>query len=194
MDQFFGGVGQPVPTITDVSVDATKTPPDSGPRSADGEVALDIQVAAAAYFAATGHPATIRVYWSQDIATAVRAATADGCDVCSISWGSDEANWKAQNSQAAADMELAATEATLAGMVVLAASGDNDSSDGGPTRANVDLPALCPHVIGSGGTTKTATTETVWNNNPGDTNGEGTGSRFSTVCSMPSWPAGQPHR
>ncbi len=193
MDQFFAGIGQPVPTIKDVSVDGTKNTPDSGPRSADGEVALDIQVAAAAYFAATGHPATIRVYWSQDIATAVRAATADGCDVCSISWGSDEANWKAQNSQAAADMELAATEATLAGMVVLAASGDNDSSDGGPTRANVDLPASCPHVIGCGGTTKTATTETVWNNNPGDTNGEGTGGGFSTVFSMPSWQAGAPH-
>jgi kumamolisin len=193
MNAFFTGIGQSTPRITDVSVDATKNTPDPGPNSADGEVTLDIQVAAAAYFVATGHPATIRVYWSQDIAAAVRAAAADGCDVCSISWGSDEANWRAQNSQAGQEMELVATEATNAGMVVFAASGDNDSSDGGPTRANVDLPASCPHVIGCGGTSKTATAETVWNNNPGDTRGTGTGGGYSTMFPMPSWQAGAPN-
>ncbi len=59
----------------------------------DYEVALDIEVAGAAYYAATGKPATIRMYWSQDIATAVQKAANDGCDVCSISWGADEATW-----------------------------------------------------------------------------------------------------
>ena len=112
MDQFFAGIGQPVPQITDVSVDGTRNTPDPGPNSADGEVALDIEVAGAAYHVATGKPATIRVYWAQDIAAAVRAATADGCDVCSISWGADEANWGAQ---AGSDMEQAATAATAAG-------------------------------------------------------------------------------
>lgn len=193
MDAFFSGIGQSVPTITDISVDGTENKPDQGPNSADGEVALDIQVSAAAYCVATGHSASIRVYWSQDIAAAVRAATADGCDVCSISWGSDEANWRAQNSQAGADMELAATEATEAGMVVFAASGDNDSSDGGPTRANVDLPSSCPHIIGCGGTSKTASAETVWNNDPGNASGQGTGGGFSTMFQMPSWQAGAPH-
>ena len=95
MDQFFRGINQPVPNITDVSVDGTQNTPDPSPNSADGEVALDIEVAAAGYYAATGKPATIRVYWAQDIASAVRAATADNCDVCSISWGADEANWGA---------------------------------------------------------------------------------------------------
>ena len=158
MDQFFRGINQPVPNITDVSVDGTQNTPDPSPNSADGEVALDIEVAAAGYYAATGKPATIRVYWAQDIASAVRAATADNCDVCSISWGADEANWGAQ---AGNDMEQAAIEATTAGMIVFAASGDNDSSDGGPGRANVDLPASAPHVIGCGGTSKTRTHETV---------------------------------
>jgi len=158
MTQFFGGIGQPVPNITDVSVDGTQNTPDPSPNSADGEVALDIEVAAAAYYVATGKAATIRVYWAQDIASAVRAATADNCDVCSISWGADEANWGAQAGQ---DMEEAAIEATTAGMIVFAASGDNDSSDGGPGRANVDLPASAPHVIGCGGTSKTRTHETV---------------------------------
>jgi len=191
MDQFFHGINQPVPNITDVSVDGTQNTPDPGPNSADGEVALDIEVAAAAYYVATGKPATIRMYWAQDIASAVRAATADGCDVCSISWGADEANWGAQAGQ---DMDQAATDATAAGMVVFAASGDNDSADGGPGRANVDLPASAPHVIGCGGTSKTRTHETVWNNNPGNADGEGTGGGFSTIFKpMPPWQAGAPH-
>jgi len=191
MDQFFHGINQPVPNITDVSVDGTQNTPDPGPNSADGEVALDIEVAAAAYYVATGKPATIRMYWAQDIASAVRAATADGCDVCSISWGADEANWGPQAGQ---DMEQAATDATAAGMVVFAASGDNDSADGGPGRANVDLPSSAPHVIGCGGTSKTRTHETVWNNNPGNADGEGTGGGFSTIFKpMPPWQAGAPH-
>ncbi|MGH7046555.1 MAG: S53 family peptidase [Stellaceae bacterium] len=191
MDQFFQGIGQPVPNITDVSVDTTQNTPNPDPNGADGEVALDIEVAAAAYYVATGKPATIRVYWAQDIAAAVRAATADGCDVCSISWGADEANWGAQAGQ---DMEQAATDATAAGMIVFAASGDNDSSDGGPSPANVDLPASAPHVIGCGGTSKTATAETVWNNTPGNPSGEGTGGGFSTIFQpIPDWQIAAPN-
>jgi kumamolisin len=191
MQQFFTGINQPVPNITDVSVDGTQNTPDPDPNGDDGEVALDIEVAAAAYYVATGKPATIRVYWAQDIASAVRVATADGCDVCSISFGADEAMWGAQAGQ---DMEQAAADATAAGMVVFAASGDNDSSDGGPTPANVDLPASAPHVIGCGGTSKTPTTETVWNNDPGNTDGEGTGGGFSTLFQpLPDWQVGAPN-
>ena len=191
MDLFFNAIGQPVPSITDVSVDGTQNTPDPSPDSADGEVALDIQVAAAAYYVATGQAATIRVYWASDIAPAVRAATADGCDVCSISWGADEANW---GTAAGQDMEQAATDATTAGMIVFAASGDNDSSDGGPNPANVDLPSSCPHVVGCGGTTKTPTTETVWNNTPGQPSGEGTGGGYSTLFQpLPAWQIGAPN-
>ncbi len=186
VQQFCSANNVPMPTITDVSVDGTKTTPGS---DADGEVALDIQVAAAAYSAATGPPANIRMYWAQDIATAVRAAYKDGCDVCSISWGADESTWGAQAGQ---DMEAAATEATAAGMIVFAASGDNDSSDGDKTPANVDLPAGCPHVVGCGGTMKTPSVETVWNNNPGQTNGEGTGGGYSTLFPAQTWQMGAP--
>ncbi len=93
--QFFTGVNLPEPNITDVSVDGTKNSDCNPHNDADGEVALDIQVAGAAYAAATGNPATIRVYWSQDITQAIIAATNDGCDVCSISWGANEASWGA---------------------------------------------------------------------------------------------------
>ena len=184
----FPGQNVPLPQIEDVFVDDTR--PTQGKNDADGEVALDIQVAAAAYYVATGKPARIRVYWARDIAPAVRRAADDGCDVFSISWGSDEANW---GRQAAEDMDAAAAYATSKGMVVFAASGDNDSSDGGPTPANVDVPAACPHVIGCGGTRKTKTDETVWNNDPGNANGQGTGGGYSTFFPMPPWQAGAPH-
>lgn len=192
MDEFFGSLGQPVPQITDVSVDGMQNSPNQNVGSeddADYEVALDIQVAGAAYFAATGKAAVIRMYWSQNIDTAVTKAAQDGCDVCSISWGADEATW---GKSAADEMESAAAAAASAGLVVFAASGDNDSSDGGSTPANVDAPASCPHVVGCGGTNKTAKAETVWNDNPGETNGEGTGGGYSTLFPAQSFQTGAP--
>lgn len=192
MDQYFSSISQPVPEITDVSVDGTVNSPNQNPGSAsdpDYEVALDIQVAAAAYYVATGKPATIRMYWSQDIASAVGKAAQDGCDVCSISWGADESTW---GQTAAQQMESAATTATNLGMAVFAAAGDNDSSDGGATPANVDCPASCPHIVGCGGTYKTSTVETVWNDSPGQTNGEGTGGGYSTIFPVQSFQVGAP--
>ncbi|MGH7691061.1 MAG: S53 family peptidase, partial [Gemmatimonadaceae bacterium] len=191
MTAFFQSVGQPVPSITDVSVDGTQNTPNQGGSAGDAdiEVALDIQVAAASYYAATGKAATIRMYWSQDIASAVQRATADGCDVCSISWGADEAVWGAT---AAQQMESAAAAAVTAGMIVFAASGDNDSSDGGSTPANVDCPSSCPHAVGCGGTYKTTTEETVWNDNPGQTDGEGTGGGYSTIFAPQAFQIGAP--
>lgn len=183
LDAYFGSLRQPAPSVIDVSVDGTQNSPG---QEADAEVALDIQIAAASYFAATGHPAQIRVYWARDIAAAVRAATADGCDTCSISWGADEAEW---GREAALHMEAAVAAAAAAGMIVFAASGDNDSSDGGPGAANVDLPAACPSAIGCGGTLKGRVGEVVWNDTPGDASGSGTGGGYSTLFAMPAWQA-----
>jgi kumamolisin len=192
LDQYFAGIGQPSPTIQDCSVDGTVNYQGPDTNGYDSEVALGIQVAGASYYVATGKPASIRVYWSQDIAMAVRAATADGCDVCSISWGYDEARWVPPTTTG--DMELAAEAATKAGTVVFAASGDNDSRDGGQDPANVDCPASCPHIIGCGGTTKTVAAETVWNNDPGETDGHGTGGGFSTAFTpLPTWQIGAPN-
>ena len=204
MDAFFEGIGQPVPTITDVALGGAGNDPDRHLQDAadpDVEVALDIQVAAAAYYVATGRPAAIRVYWAGNaagsIATAVRAAAADGCDVCSISWGADEAVWEQAGRQAgqdfAAAVEAAALAASASGMTIFAASGDNNASDGGPDPVNVDLPSACPHVVGCGGTMKTRTTETVWNEDPGDPSGHGTGGGFSRLFPQQPWQAGAPH-
>jgi kumamolisin len=192
MNAFFQSIGQPTPSITDVSVDGTQNTPNQSIGSADDpdyEVALDIEVAGASYYAATGKAAVIRVYWSQNIDTAVQKAAQDGCDVCSISWGADEAVW---GTSAVQEMESVATSATGAGLAVFAATGDNDSSDGGSAPANVDAPSSCPHVVACGGTNKTATTETVWNDNPEQTDGEGTGGGYSTVFPVQTFQIGAP--
>jgi hypothetical protein len=205
MDGFFSSIGQPTPNIADITVDGARNNPNqhlgTPDQDPDVEVTLDIQVAAAAYYVATGKPATIRVYWAKNelgsIAAAVRAAAADGCDTCSISWGKDEALWKEVSQQLGKDliqeMELAAKAATDAGMAVFAASGDNDAGDGGANPVNVDVPSSCPHIIGCGGTTKTRTTETVWNDNPGQSNGEGTGGGYSNYFPQQSFQAGAPN-
>jgi predicted chitinase len=201
MQMFFNQISQPLPAINDIPVEdgASNNPnqhlndPDHDP---DIEVTMDIQVAAAAYFVATGKAAVINVYWANNrpggIAAAVRRATQDGCAVCSISWGADEAIWQ-QWSDAdhdyIADMEAAANDANTAGMVVFAASGDNDSSDGGDNPADVDVPSSCPSVVGCGGTTKFRNSEIVWNDSPGQSNGNGTGGGFSRYFPRPAWQA-----
>jgi len=186
--QAFATMHLPAPNIVDVSVDGTTNNP--GRSDADGEVALDIQIAGAVNAYMTSAPAEIRMYWARDIGAAVAKAAADGCDVCSISWGADEAEW---GLAAATAMETIAAQATAMGMVVFAAAGDNDSSDGGPTPANVDCPGSCPHVICCGGTSKPkGGEETVWNDNPGQTNGEGTGGGFSTLFVKQAWQIGIP--
>jgi kumamolisin len=186
---FFAEIGQVVPNVTDVSVDGTTNLPVAGFDSPDYEVALDIEIAAAGYQLATGKQADIRVYWAQDITNAIAAAQADGCTVCSISWGADEAEWGEEAANALQTQVLAAVDA---GMIVFAASGDNDSSDGGASAANVDLPASAPNVIGCGGTTKTMSSEVVWNNNPGNSDGSGTGGGFSTLFPTTSWKPNMP--
>ncbi len=196
IDKFFSsqGLAGKEPRPTDHSVDGvTKNSKCDPPSEADAEVALDIQLAAAAYAIATGKPATIRVYWAQGIQgviAAVRGATADECDVCCITWGADEQTW---GEEAGWAFEQAAEAATAAGMVIFAASGDNDSSDGGSTPANVDLPASAPHVISCGGTTKPKDDkkkERVWNDTLGDPSGRGTGGGFSTIFRIPTWQIG----
>lgn len=183
VQKYFNSVGLPAPNIMDVSVDGTVNDP--GHDDADFEVALDIQVAGASFAVATGRPATIHIYWAKDIAPAVRRAAQDGCAVCSISWGADEAEWGRTEAE---DMQAAAAEANAIGMPVLAASGDNDSGDGGVGAHNVDVPAACPNIVGCGGTSLPHVgPEAVWNNNPGKSNGEGTGGGYSRFFPMPTW-------
>ena len=172
---------------TDISVNGGKNSPG---QDADGEVLLDIQVAAAVYYYCTGQLPTIKMFFAANndasFADVMKAAVDDDCDVLSISWGADEQRW---GQETAEQTEAAAQTATESGCVVFAAAGDNSSSDG-DAGANVDLPSACPHVIGCGGTKKTPFKEVVWGD--GTPNGNGTGGGYSIYFPPQDWQVGAP--
>jgi subtilase family serine protease len=171
----FKAMGLAPPTVIAVSVDGGKNTP-SPDDGADGEVALDIQVAGG------GAPgAKIAVYFAPNtdagfvdaITSAVHDAT-NRSSVISISWGSAESNW---TQQAIQSMNTALQDASILNVSVFVASGDNLSTDGvADGKAHVDFPASSPWAIGCGGTSiavsgTSITSETVWND--GDSGGGG---------------------
>ncbi|HEX4066329.1 MAG TPA: S53 family peptidase [Acidobacteriaceae bacterium] len=183
---YFSGLGLTPPTVVAVSVDGgTNSPGD--PSGADGEVALDIQVAGS-----IANGARIAVYFAPNtdqgfidaITTAVHDTT-NKPSVVSISWGGPESSW-AQTSTTALDD--ACQSAAALGVTITVAAGDNGSSDGASGN-NVDFPASSPHVLACGGTeligsgTK-ITSEVVWNDG---SQGGATGGGYSTVFPLPSW-------
>ena len=196
-DKFSNNNGLPPITVTDVPLPGGANSPG---QAADAEVLLDIEVAAAVYYYATGTMPTIKMFWAPNdfssFEAVVKAAVAAGCDVLSISWGADEKRWEQAAPGAAQALEDAIAQAAESGLLVFAASGDNASGDLDP-GANVDMPSACPHIIGCGGTTKfPGTEEKVWGH--GKPDGEGTGGGFSNIFPMPQWqldnnaPAGPP--
>jgi kumamolisin len=182
----FRAMGLSPPTVVAVSVDGGKNTP-SPDDGADGEVALDIQVAGG------GAPgARLAVYFAPntdagfvDAITSAVHDTANKPSVVSISWGSAEANWTQQAMQT---MNTALQDAASVNVSVFAASGDNLSTDGiDDGRAHVDFPASSPWIIGCGGTAisvddTTITSETVWND--GDSGG---GGGISDVFPVPAF-------
>lgn len=183
LDLFSQANGLGTIVVNPISLGADNTPD----GDADGEVLLDIQVAAAAYFYCTGQMPTINMYFAPNdfdsFAAVIEQAAEDGCDTLSISWGSDESGWDPSKAK---KLEAAAAAATERGCVIFASSGDNSSSDGSP-GANVDMPSSCPHIIGCGGTKKTAFSEAVWGD--GTPSGQGTGGGFSVIFPPPGFQA-----
>ncbi len=186
---YFKSLGLNPPKVTTVSVDKGKNAP-STPSGADGEVMLDIEIAAAV---APG--AKIAVYFAPNtdqgfidaISTAVHDRT-NKPSVISISWGAQESAW---TQQAITALDSACQAAAALGVTITAASGDNGSGDGG-TGNNVDFPASSPHVLACGGTKlvangTTIASEVVWNE---IANNEGaTGGGVSNIFPLPSWQA-----
>jgi kumamolisin len=176
------------PKIKTVSVDHGKNRPTTA-SSADGEVMLDIEVAAA-----VAQGANIVVYFTPNtdkgfmdaISTAIHDKT-NNPSVISISWGGPESSWTAAAMTA---MDQIAAEAALLGVTITVASGDNGSSDGVTDGKNhVDFPASSPHVLACGGTNLQASgatihSETVWNDG---SQGGATGGGISTEFARPSW-------
>jgi kumamolisin len=189
LSSYFAGLGIPEPQITAISVDgATNAPGD--PNGADGEVALDIEVAGSI---APG--ANIAVYFTTNtsqgfldaLTTALHDTNNGPPSVISISWGSPESNYTAQSLSA---FDEACQSAAALGITITVASGDNGSTDGG-TGNNVDFPASSPHVLGCGGTELIASgnsisQEVVWNDQP---QGGASGGGVSAVFALPTWQA-----
>jgi len=184
---YFKSLGQKTPKVLAVSVSGGKNSPGDA-DGADGEVMLDIEVAAAV---APG--ARIVVYFApntdQGFIDAIASAVHDTTNkpsVISISWGAAEANWTAQAMNA---LDATCQSAAALGVTITVASGDNGSSDGVSDGANhVDFPASSPHVLACGGTALhgsngNITSETVWN----DGNGGATGGGVSSVFALPAW-------
>lgn len=187
--QYFASLGLAPPSVTAVSVDGGHNTP-STPNSADGEVALDIEVAGAV---APG--ARVAVYFApntdQGFIDAITKAIHDPTrkpSVISISWGAAENEW---TPQAMHSMDQAFQSAAALGVTICVASGDRGSTDGVSDGHNhVDFPASSPYALGCGGTRlvtsgpSTITQETVWNDNPTQS---ASGGGVSTVFPRPSW-------
>ena len=185
---YFTGLGLPLPTVKAIRVDGGRNHPTNA-NSADGEVMLDIEVAAA-----IAPKALIAVYFApntnQGFLDAVTSAVHDKVNkpsVISISWGSAESNWTAQ---AMTQFDQAFQAAAAMGVTVCCAAGDNGSSDGvADGKAHVDFPASSPFALGCGGTKLTASGQTisaevVWNANPASS---ATGGGVSGFFALPSY-------
>lgn len=186
---YFKTLGLAAPAITAVLVDGGKNKP-SKANSADGEVMLDIEVAASV---APG--AKVAVYFAPNtdqgfidsITTAVHDTT-NKPSVISISWGGPESTWTQQSLTA---LDAACQSAAALGITITVAAGDDGSTDGG-TGNNVDFPASSPHVLACGGTKLDASggtivSEVVWNELA---NKEGaTGGGVSKIFALPTWQA-----
>jgi kumamolisin len=188
LTKYFKSLGQTVPKVVAVPVSGGKNSPTNA-NSADGEVMLDIEVAAAV---APG--ARIIVYFAPNtdqgfidaIATAIHDSTYNP-SVISISWGTAEVNWTAQAMNA---LDAACQSAAALGITITVAAGDNGSSDGVTDGKNhVDFPASSPYVLACGGTNlqgsgSSIASETVWNEQP---RGGATGGGVSNVFALPTW-------
>jgi kumamolisin len=188
---YFKSLNQKVPKLSAVFVDGGKNAPTNA-NSADGEVMLDIEVAASV---APG--AAIVVYFTpntdQGFIDAISTAIHDSKNkpsVISISWGGPESSWTTQSLNA---LDAACQAAAALGITITVAAGDNGSTDGITGGQNhVDFPASSPHVLACGGTSlqgsgAAISSEIVWNEL---TSNEGaTGGGVSNIFPLPSWQA-----
>ncbi len=117
-----------------------------------------------------------------DILDAYRAAIASGANVVVTTWGSCEASITGAFQSDEANLFA---QAAAEGITVVAASGDDGSQDCPTNRVaseglSVDDPASQPEVTGVGGVTINAgTTESAWNDGPGQAGGGGISSTFA---------------
>jgi kumamolisin len=152
LNSYFKNLGIATPQVTSVSVDGATNSPTGSASGPDGEVELDIEVAGA-----VAPAAQIAMYFApntdQGFLDALTTAVHDTKlkpSIVSISWGGPESSWTQQALNA---FSSACEDASTIGVTILAASGDNGSTDGAPSGTpTVDFPASSPFVLGCGGT------------------------------------------
>lgn len=190
LNAYATSLGLPAPNVVAVSVDGAHNRPTGNPNGPDGEVVLDIEVAAgvapgakiAVYFA----PNTDRGFL--DAVSAAVHDTNNRPSVISISWGGPESSWTKQSMDA---MTQVFREAAAIGVPVFVAAGDDGATDGVETgELTVDFPASSPAAIACGGTRLEAangkrTREVVWNDLASDSGATGGG--FSKIYQAPVW-------
>jgi kumamolisin len=178
--KYFQKLGLPVPNVKTVRVDGGNNTP-STPDSDDGEVMLDIEVAAA-----IAPKALIAVYFTPntnkgflDAITQAIHDTTNKPSVISISWGNPEKNWA---DQAKTSFDEAFQTAAALGVTICCSAGDAGSGDENPDRlaqfglvpdglAHADFPGSSPNALCCGGTKvagagSAITSEVVWNDDP----------------------------
>jgi kumamolisin len=194
LNTYFRSLGLPLPAVVAIGVDGGANVPGPNP-GADGEVALDIEVAGAI---APG--AQIAVYFAPNTTAgfidAVSAALHDAVrkpSIISISWGGPE---DSATQQFLDGLQQAFQDAATLGVTVCCASGDNGSADmgiqGWDRKPHADFPASAPFALGCGGTKLTGagaaiSSEVVWNEGRA---GGATGGGVSNVFARPRYQSG----
>lgn len=175
--------------VVSIGIDGAKNKPENNPDGADGEVVLDIEVAAA-----IATDATIVVYFAPNTDRGFFDAISEAIhskkykpSAISISWGGIEESF---TDQSKATYEEAFKDAARLGINVYCAAGDNGSNEGqNDGQAYVTFPSSAPHAISCGGTRLSApnnkiSSETVWNRLP---SGGATGGGISNFFMIPDW-------
>jgi kumamolisin len=191
---YFESIGLPTPRVTTVRVDNATNHPTNA-QSADGEVMLDIEVAAgiapAAHIAVYFAPNTDKGFLDA-ITYAIHDAE-NKPSVISISWGNAEKDW---TRQAMTSFDEEFQSATALGVTVCCAAGDAGSGDENPDGganpdglAHADFPGSSPYVLCCGGTRLSAqgtkiASEKVWNEDP---QRSATGGGVSDVFALPAY-------
>jgi kumamolisin len=193
-------IGVAAPKVTAVSVGHGTNSPTNA-NSADGEVMLDIEVAASI---APG--AKIVVYFAagatdQDFLNATTQAVHDSKNkpgVISISWGGPES---ATEGSFQTEFDQVLQSAAALGITVTIASGDSGAADEGPNewdnKPHADFPASSPYALGCGATNIQVSggaivSESVWNQGHADTQHDSFGSSGGGVSEffpVPSYQA-----
>lgn len=194
IDQFFSDQKVAAPNMLDpLLVGKGKNAPTGSPTGPDGEVALDIDVAAglAPGVGMMGAFAQNTEWGFANLALAaahfIWAVTGRPPDAISCSWGAPDVDWS-KNGLALMKNGIRAAAAT--GTAFLAASGDNNSTDGvNDGKQHCDYPAFEEYATATGGTSARPASEPVWKTS----SAEGTGGGVETTIPVPSYQANIPN-